>query len=336
MEEKREFNNKNMRNIPLVAIYMVTYNHEKYIAQAIESVVSQQTDFDIRLIICEDFSTDRTRDICISFKEKFNDKIDLVFNNPNIGAIQNGLQAFKLCLESGAKYIAILEGDDYWIDPLKLQKQVDFLELNPDFGLVHTNLERIENGKITEHWQAGNIPSGFVFEKLLTQEISIATLTICMRRELLEESLNVYSKQVNIRNWKTGDYPIWLQCSLIAKFAYFNDKTAFYRTVEGSMTRNNDKKKQFELIKSVFDIQKFFMDRENVDAKIKNKIECVFHSKSIRFAFSLGDKKLAREDYEFLKAHGYHPQNYKVGLLFLAVKSHFIWQMLKILKNVGI
>jgi len=120
---------------PLVAIWMVTYNHESFIAQAIESVMMQKTDFNYKLFIGEDYSTDRTREICVALNQKYPNKIEMILQGENTGGFKNAQDLYKLCYESGAKYIALCEGDDYWTDPLKLQKQVSFLDLNPGYSV---------------------------------------------------------------------------------------------------------------------------------------------------------------------------------------------------------
>lgn len=128
-----------MSTIPIVSVWMVTFNHQDYIAQAVESVMMQQTDFNVHLFIGEDFSSDNTRVICQSLKQKYPDQISLFLNEKNLGPIKNASNIYKACFNSGAKYIAMLEGDDYWTDPLKLQMQVDFMEANPSIGACFTN-----------------------------------------------------------------------------------------------------------------------------------------------------------------------------------------------------
>lgn len=123
----------------IVAIWMVTYNHEDYITQAVESVMIQKTDFKYKLFLGEDCSTDKTREICIELKEKYPNKIELVLQKKNTGGYKNAYDIYKLCFESEAKYIAMMDGDDYWTDSLKLQKQIDFLEKNPKFSLCFHN-----------------------------------------------------------------------------------------------------------------------------------------------------------------------------------------------------
>jgi glycosyltransferase involved in cell wall biosynthesis len=116
----------------MVSIFMMTYNHEKYIAQALDSVLKQKVDFQYEIVLGEDCSTDNTRKIVVKYAKLHPGKFKLLLHKTNIGAINNQYEVFRNCT---GKYIAMLEGDDYWTDPLKLQKQVDFLEANPDFAI---------------------------------------------------------------------------------------------------------------------------------------------------------------------------------------------------------
>lgn len=117
---------------PLLSICMNTFNHEAYITQAIEGVLMQQTDFSYRLVIGEDLSSDNTRAICEQYAAQYPDRILLLPSDRKYGQNHNMARTIKCCT---GKYIAMCEGDDYWIDPLKLQKQVDFLEMHPQYVL---------------------------------------------------------------------------------------------------------------------------------------------------------------------------------------------------------
>jgi glycosyltransferase involved in cell wall biosynthesis len=127
-----------MENKLMVSVDMITYKHEAYIAQAIEGVLMQETNFEYDLIIADDCSPDKTEEIVknIIATHPKGHIIKYFRHEKNIGMNQNGLFAVQQCK---GKYIAICEGDDYWTDPLKLQKQVDFLEANLAYGLVFTN-----------------------------------------------------------------------------------------------------------------------------------------------------------------------------------------------------
>lgn len=128
-------------SMPLVDINLVAYNHEKFIARAIESVLEQQTDFDYRLIIGDDCSTDNTQSIIRDYAQQYPERIRLLFASEHRGIHTKdrvGIEVFRL---STAKYVAFLDGDDYWSDPNKLQRQVDFLERHPECSVCFHNAE---------------------------------------------------------------------------------------------------------------------------------------------------------------------------------------------------
>lgn len=116
----------------LVSVFMITYNHENYIEHAIEGVLMQKTSFPIELIIGEDCSTDNTRKIVREYEGRYTEIIKAQYPEKNRGMNNNFLTVLQ---SARGKYIALCEGDDYWTDPLKLQKQVDFLEANPEYSL---------------------------------------------------------------------------------------------------------------------------------------------------------------------------------------------------------
>jgi len=121
--------------IPMVSVFMMAYNHEKYISEAIEGVLMQKTNFDFEIVIGEDCSTDNTRQIILDYQQKYPGKFKLLLHDKNIGASANQSAVFNACT---GKYIALCEGDDYWTDPYKLQKQVDFFEANKKASAVGT------------------------------------------------------------------------------------------------------------------------------------------------------------------------------------------------------
>jgi len=112
-----------------LSVLMITYNHENFIEQAVRSVMMQETNFEYELVIGEDCSTDRTREIALRLKEEFPNKIRLLLHDNNIGMIPNMIATYNACT---GEYIALCEGDDYWTVPEKLQSQVDYLEVHPD------------------------------------------------------------------------------------------------------------------------------------------------------------------------------------------------------------
>ena len=117
---------------PLLSVCVITYNHKDYIRECLDSILDQKTDFSYEIIIADDFSTDNTRAIIEEFKDKYTEVIKLIFQPKNVGGHQN---FFDLMTSPKGKYVAYIEGDDYWTDVTKLQQQVDFLEQNDDYAI---------------------------------------------------------------------------------------------------------------------------------------------------------------------------------------------------------
>lgn len=123
-------------NNNFLTVILITYNHVKYFEKCIESVLSQKTDFDFIIKVYDDASTDGTSDLVRKYAAKYPNKIKAYINNMNEGALNNILKAYK---DIDTKYFATCETDDYWCDDLKLQKQVDALEQNPDCSFCGHN-----------------------------------------------------------------------------------------------------------------------------------------------------------------------------------------------------
>lgn len=124
-----------------VSIMMLAYNHERYIREALDSVVMQQTDFKFEAIIGEDMSNDDTRRIIREYQKKYPDMIKPIFRKKNIGASKNVRSTLKKCT---GEYVAFLECDDFWTDPRKLQKQVDYLEAHPECSGVMSGVRVVD------------------------------------------------------------------------------------------------------------------------------------------------------------------------------------------------
>jgi glycosyltransferase involved in cell wall biosynthesis len=174
-----------------VSVCMTTYNHEKFISQAIDSVLMQKTDFDYELLIGEDDSGDQTRDIAKNFAEKYPDKIRLFLNDRKnviyINGIPTGRWNFiNLLKHARGEYVALLDGDDYWTDPLKLQKQIAFLENHLDYFLcIHPCEFLIHNtdGSIIKNKQdLISIKYEYTVKTLLTNW-AIPTASIVYRKD---------------------------------------------------------------------------------------------------------------------------------------------------------
>lgn len=232
----------------MVSICCVTYNHERYIVQAIESFLKQQTNFEYEIIIGEDCSTDRTREIVRKLKKIFPTIIKVITSENNVGAKQNFTRIQKV---AKGKYIALCEGDDYWIDPFKLQKQVDFMESHSEYIMCgHSVYVRdAEKNKIIEvgFENITNEAEGEVgFQELVKGE-PFHTSSFVVRTELLGNSewFTFYSK------CSVGDYPMCLYAITKGKIYRFKEKMGVHnKNVEGSWTKKNTK--SFENINRLY------------------------------------------------------------------------------------
>ena len=226
---------------PLVAIRCITYNHEPYIRDALEGFVMQKADFPFVAIVHDDASTDGTAKIIREYAEKYPDIIKPIYETENqyskhdgsLGRIMN-----EACKVTGAEYIAMCEGDDYWTDPLKLQKQVDFLESHSDYGVVYTNFIGFRQ-KSKEYIDMHIMPhSGYQYETMLREQLNIWTLTICLRSELLK-----HIPSLSPVKFFTGDILSFLTFTSRTKVYCLNEITAVYRILEESASHFKDEKK---------------------------------------------------------------------------------------------
>ncbi|MCC6463348.1 MAG: glycosyltransferase [Saprospiraceae bacterium] len=225
---------------------MIAYNVEAFIEKSIDGVLNQQTGFPIELVIGEDCSKDGTRHICEAYAQRYPGIVRLLDSDVNHGMAGNYARTLEHCR---GKYIAVCDSDDIWVDPLKLQKQVDFLENNPDYGVVYTDVQTIsETGALFEdpdHEQIReNYATGNVFFRLL-QGNFINHPTTLYRRAFLDD----YTFDRD-RNYYNHDHLLWLHIAPLAKIHFMDAKTTHYRKHSGSATRSavsNRKKFQWHL-----------------------------------------------------------------------------------------
>lgn len=243
-----------MNNIhPTVSVCIFTYNHEEYIEQCIESVLMQKTQFQIEIVIGEDYSTDKTRNICKDYQSRFNEII-LIDRGKNVGMREN---VYRTIMSAKGKYIAILDGDDYWIHPFKLQKQFDYLEAHPEVNLSFHQTIRVyglENynvllfvkkkkdffslSEIIEEWTMATGSMFFKRESMIypdflfnSHNFDLAIQLILLRDNskagFIDEIMSVYrsNQSSNSYNVVYNDYNSWIR--LIKLFEDFNNYTNY-------------------------------------------------------------------------------------------------------------
>lgn len=251
-----------MTEQPKVSVLMITYNHEAFIVQAVESVLMQETDFNIELVIGEDCSTDNTRAVLLDYVDRFPDRINLLLPEQNLGMNRNFVQTYEACR---GEYIAILEGDDYWVDPYKLQKQVDFLDANPDYVLCHHNAKCYDAaGNMIKDSQYPISSQVDYSSEQLSKGAWVLTLTACFRNVLHEFPIEFYEVPF-------ADVFLW---SLLGNFGpskYLGETIlpAAYRVHSGGVwsSLRDDWERIFRRLETYYWLRKYYVRQQLHDAE---------------------------------------------------------------------
>lgn len=225
------------QRVPTVAVYMVTYNHELFIDQAIESVISQKTSFDYHLFIGEDCSTDQTRKKCEAWQEKFPERITLLESAKNLGINKNATRVFEACIYSGAEYIALLEGDDYWTDHQKLEKQIQLLRSNPEaVGSYHNTYIERKNGEVSIIYK--QLPPIIQHEDAISKYAPFHTSSFIFKSKY-------YCRPQWFQKIDSVDLAMYALCAQFGPLIGINECMSHYRHHEGGLTSSLDHKNYF-------------------------------------------------------------------------------------------
>jgi glycosyltransferase involved in cell wall biosynthesis len=204
-------------NNPIVTVEIATYNHESYIRNTLESVLMQQVNFEYEILIKEDNSTDNTKQIVLEYQKQYPNKFRVWLAKKNIyqQGIKLGLYRF-----ARGKYIAKLDGDDYWIDSFKLQKQIDFLETNPDYNFSVGGYNTIDEKGVIKKGELLKKSSSFLIRDYIANRFS-------------QTSTFVYRKTSAFPEWISkmfaGDQALLLLASVDKKIKYHNEILSVYR-----------------------------------------------------------------------------------------------------------
>ena len=229
---------------PFVSVRIVTYNHEPYIRKCLESVVDQKTDFEYEVIVGEDCSQDKTREICFEFQKRYPEKVRVLWANVNVHNI-GGNQA-RTTHRCRGEYVALLEGDDYWTDPLKLQKQMDLIRVMGSIGCVANYATLGPDGRLQNTRYRSN---GFITHQDLAHFYP-HTSTYLIRRDFFERRDLLFPK---IHAW----YDVVLLHCLVetGRVAHLQDMVSVYRiTGEGIATGLSGQKKKILAVKQYLDL----------------------------------------------------------------------------------
>jgi glycosyltransferase involved in cell wall biosynthesis len=263
----------------------VTYNHEKYIQKCLDGFVMQKTNFKFEILVHEDASTDRTSVIVKEYEAKYPDLFRCVYQTVNQFAIQNTLTNILFQMAQG-KYIALCEGDDYWPDPTKLQKQVDFLEQNNDFVICGTDAQVLiaETDLIENETMLSSFTrSEFDFEDMSIQN-RLITGSVVYRNNPILKNLPTW-----LRHAPVGDWPLFLILSQFGRVKNLDFVGVVYRKHQGgfysqlsSYNKNLISIKMYEIIIKEFNI---------TNSKVFKA-----HKEYIFYAFNSAPSKIAQRE----------------------------------------
>lgn len=280
----------------MVCTRCMTYNHASFIEETLKGFCMQETNFPVVYCVMDDASTDGAQEVIRGFVEnnfiindsthKETNDYEMIFsqhkNNPNCyfvvfflktnhystPELRNKKKEYISEWHNSSKYIAICEGDDCWIEKTKLQQQVEIMEKNPNIGLCYT--------RAYVYIQRRNrlIKPQTVFSYKGLRELihinPVMTLTTLFRKDLYDQ----YLEEINpsIQGWRMGDYPIWIWMAANTEVCHLDIYTAKYRQLDNSASHSQDLDKQINFLKSINDVQHFFINRylpKDEDIKIK-------------------------------------------------------------------
>lgn len=227
--------------LPLVSICCITYNHEKFIRQALDGFLMQQTYFPFEIIIHDDASTDNTANIIREYETKHPNLFNALYQSTNQKSIyKSGMNPRFNYPRAKGKYIALCEGDDYWTDPYKLQKQVDFLETNPDFNICFTRANTLMGDKLELHPIPAISTEGvYTFDDLLEHYNFITTASVVFRKKFSTIPEWIYQLPY-------GDMGLYFLVSKNSKIKCLPEITSVYRIHEKGMWSSVNKLKKVE------------------------------------------------------------------------------------------
>ena len=224
---------------PKLSVFMMTYNHGLFLKEALDGILEQQCAFDFEIVIGDDFSTDNTRSIIDQYSMEYPGKFKFLLHAKNIGAYQNQNAVFEAC---EGEFVALCEGDDYWDDPYKLQKQVDFLETHPGYVLSFHEVEKIDpSGKPLDQAVLGKVRWKDLSREQLIAGDLVPSVSAVFRGKHLKEFLSI---QAEVKN---GDTFLFAILGQYGKAHFHSDiKPAKYRIHGGGVWSGSNAKSRIE------------------------------------------------------------------------------------------
>lgn len=248
----------------VVSVVMTTYNHEAYLAEAIESVLRQRTTFRYEIVIGEDCSTDRTLTVAQRYADEHPDTVRIIRSAKNVGWRANYRRTIAA---AKGRYIALLDGDDMFIDDDKLQRQVELLEADTTLGMCYTrSIRRDEHGNETIYPEGACHTS---FDEMLRRNPA-ENCTVVARRDLVEQYYSEIRPDLH-DEWLTDDLPMWLWFAATSRYAAIDKPMAMHRVLTYSVSHSPDYRRKIAFCDSLSEISLWYDERYN-DLRLRREL----------------------------------------------------------------
>jgi glycosyltransferase involved in cell wall biosynthesis len=312
---------------PLVSVAMITYNQASYIGRAIDSVLQQKVSFPIELIVGEDCSTDATREIVMNYQARNSRVIRVITSERNVGMFLNLKRVEDACI---GRYIAYCDGDDWWHDPFKLQKQLDYLEHNRGCGLVHSDYDRYYpmSGKVIRNFNETmqNKPRDNLDVRSIVRGgryLFILTCTVVARRQLLKEVVDSDPFLFEPGRFLIGDTQRWAEIAARSGTHYIDESLSTYTVQEESGSKSKDPIKIPRFGKSLNELFLYLSDKHNLPMSDKEYFADQWRQHALQLAFHQMNRGLAED----VRAHKL-PWSPKERLLYYGAKGRALNKVL--------
>lgn len=208
---------------------MLAYNHESFLKEAIDGVLKQQTEYTFELIIGEDCSTDKTREIALAYQRRYPERIRVIISDKNVGMHENSLRVKE---SVKGRYIAFCEGDDYWTSPEKLQRQISWLENNADYALsFHNAFVRYDGLKGKPKKFNPNRPLNITVRDFIEKDWMVPTASLIVRRAVLP------AFPAGFADFPSGDLATSILVGAAGKIHYLKECMSVYRKQPGGLSQ---------------------------------------------------------------------------------------------------
>lgn len=320
--------------VPLVSICCLSYNHVSYIRQCLDGFIMQKTDFPFEVLLHDDASTDGTVDIIKEYENKYPSIIKPIYQTENQHSKGVKISATFNYPRAQGKYIAMCEGDDYWLDPLKLQKQVDFLEGYPQYGLVHTAIEYVDTKSNIIEPPTGlhksfekRIFNGYVFDYYLIHPGFIMTVSCIFRKCLLD-----FEAIRKLDFWY--DHCLFMEIARKSLVYYLPEKTAAYRrNPQGAMATQTARLTLLHTHTLYYQLNQYLTDKEGNYKNNTLESKYRIHRRMGLATFSLLLRFLYLKDFVSVRKTVSLIRKKKSLVIWLPVSIPFlIWRYRKFLK----